>query len=429
MPPLARLFENGMLSKKHIKKLNRSWDNINLSLEDIPDLKQPQEGSELHKKELDDVKFYVSNPSFAPNFLKLSDEKPETIFKKFAKENNLLVDLKKISKLCKQLDGIILNLKFKYDRLRPKRSMINNGDEFHVNKIRDSKSPSYPSGHTAIAYFIADIIAKDNPKSRSDLTTLADMIAQSRIDNGLHYPSDLSFGRYIGELAASKLIDNPSLKINENIELDHHNKILNTKRKRKLVLKENFGNYSQEKAKLLAEFIRRSNEIERYHVSYDDCLEASSLFLHAFPVEYCTDNKFIRSHLDGLHTAAQLKPIDSTRKLMAIHKTLGQDVLERGEPGMFRNFSHSSRSGVTYPEPSDIMNHLNTWYSSDGYPFVRHTFYEWVHPFCDGNGRTGRIILASEMDFNFDKILTLIDDTYLNRLVTLAEQIQRKFLK
>ena len=33
------------------------------------------------------------------------------------------------------------------------------------------------------------------------------MIGQTRIDNGVHYPTDVEFGRFIGELASERLID------------------------------------------------------------------------------------------------------------------------------------------------------------------------------------------------------------------------------
>jgi len=429
MPLLERLFESGQLSEKHIRKLNRSWDNIDLSLEEIPNLSFPPVGSCKHDEEIDNVKFHVSNPAFSPKFLEISDSKPEKIFKKYVSQNNLKGDELKIKALCRQFDALILNLKLKYNRMRPKEAMINIGDDFPIGKIRDSKSPSYPSGHTAIAYFIADMLSKDNPEVRSELTTIADMIAQSRIDNGLHYPSDLTFGRYLGELAASKVIDQPLTKIDENIELNYHSHILNSKRDRRMVLKENFGEYSKQKAAEMAEFIRRSNEIERFNVDYDDCVEASSLFLQGFPSDYCTDNLFIRSHLGGLQKAASTSPVNDAYKLIGVHKALGEGVLERGAPGMFRNFSHSARSGVSYPEPEDIMGHLDTWFNADAFPFVRHTFYEWIHPFCDGNGRSGRILLAAELNFNFNKILPLIDNNYLSNLVSLSEEIQRKFLK
>jgi hypothetical protein len=417
------------LNKKIVNKLNRKWDNIDLTLEDIPDLQYPREGSKKHLSEIDDVKFHVVNPAFTPKFLELSDVKPEKIFKKYIRENNLKGDAEKIGKLCNQLDGLVMNLKVKYDRLRPKNSMINMGDEFPINKIRDSKSPSYPSGHTAIAYFIADILANDNPDARIDLTTVADMIAQSRIDNGLHYQSDLTFGRYIGELAASKIIKEPKSKISENNKMNIHTQIINKKRERMSIVKENFGGYSKEKASEMAEFIRRSNEIERYRLNYSDCLESASLFLQGFPIEYCTENKFIRSHLDGMYNSAKLLPINNINKIINVHKALGSDVLERGNPGMIRNFSHSARSGVIYPEPEHILDHLNTWTSPGGSAFVRHTFYEWVHPFCDGNGRSGRILLAAELEFDFNKILALINDNYLSNLISLSEEIQRKFLK
>ena len=71
--------------------------------------------------------------------------------------------------------------------------------------------------------------------------------------------------------------------------------------------------------------------------------------------------------------------------------------------------------GKIYP-PKNI-NKLNDFKN----PWVKHIIYEWVHPFADGNGRSGRIILAADTDFDFDKIMDFIDDKYVSRIVNFVE--------
>ena len=48
---------------------------------------------------------------------------------------------------------------------------------------------------------------------------------------------------------------------------------------------------------------------------------------------------------------------------------------------------------------------------------MRHIVYECIHPFGDGNGRSGRIILLSDLDYNLAKINDLIGHNYINKLI------------
>ncbi|MBI4991401.1 phosphatase PAP2 family protein, partial [Candidatus Gottesmanbacteria bacterium] len=57
---------------------------------------------------------------------------------------------------------------------------------------------SFPSGHTALAFAAAYILAKEHKKWSRWYYLLAFLIAFSRIYLGKHYPSDVLFGIIIG---------------------------------------------------------------------------------------------------------------------------------------------------------------------------------------------------------------------------------------
>ena len=428
MLSLEKLFENESLIDDIdiIQESIVTRDVLNFKFKDIPELSPPIPNSTRHHKDLEVLQNCYLKPSLSERFLDLSHEKSEAIFKKYCKENGLKTDFKKIKKLNKQLSKVVKKAKDKYQRLRPKDYMKKTGEQFPYHDIEEMESYSYPSGHTAHAYFTSGILSKEFPDHLNEFRTLAELIGQSRIDNGVHYPSDIEYGRYIGELAARMQNDKSSIPISDRkiVAEIFRNAAKNCEMTHSL-----FNNYNEQYANDLAEFIRRSNEIEYYDVDYQECLDAAKLFIQGFPGEYCTENKYIRSHLEALTAAAKYSPVNSFQKITGVHKSLGAEVLERGSPGALRDFKHSARSGTVYPDPHKLIDYLDKWSGTIEHPFIRHAFYEWIHPFGDGNGRSGRIILASELDFDFQKVNQMIDDSYLNRIIYISDKIAQGFLR
>ena len=166
----------------------------------------------------------------------------------------------------------------------------------------------------------------------------------------------------------------------------------------------------------LANFIHRSNEIERYHLDYRSVYNAAADYLSGYPIKYCTDNPYISSHLSGIYSVI-LHPLRSIDSIREVHRSLGARVLERGSPGEFRNVKRMSGAGDMYADPDRIVDCLSWLLEQDLDPWSMHCFYEIIHPFGDGNGRSGRIILAGDMSFNFQKINELIDKDYIPNII------------
>ena len=405
--------------QKDVLEMSKGWPSIDIKINEIPHLDYPEDQTISMKEDLDLLKSCFFNPMCDSNFLETSNNKPFSLFKKYVEDNGLDYDIDTLDKINEDLASLILNLKYKYNRPRPKKYMETRGISFPYDSVKDSGTPSYPSGHSAHAFFNALMISKKHPDHEMRLKNLAEMIAQSRIDLGVHFPSDVSFGKFVGEMCASRCLGYvPNKKLKEGVMSRQDTR--NARDKFRMAAKKHkISDHGTSYLDELCEFVIRSNQIERYNVSHEEAEKACRSFLNGLPVEYCTDDKYIKSHLSALDAASHCDQIDSPDKVQYIHNALGIEVLERGEPGIFRDFDHYARStGYQYTIPVDIPSVVLEWCNTpNDDKFERHIVYECIHPFSDGNGRSGRIILCCDMDFDFAAVNDMIGSDDIPKIV------------
>ena len=88
-----------------------------------------------------------------------------------------------------------------FDVARPSELAEQHGIQFEFDYLESAQTPSYPSGHTTQAFYIATKLSRLYPHLSKDLFVLANMVAESRVDRGVHFPSD----NEAGKLLAAKL--------------------------------------------------------------------------------------------------------------------------------------------------------------------------------------------------------------------------------
>ena len=71
---------------------------------------------------------------------------------------------------------------------------------------------SYPSGHATHAVAFAEILATMFPDRAAAFRDRAHAIAQSRVDAGVHYTSDIQEGEVVGKEIAKKLLAKPAFR-------------------------------------------------------------------------------------------------------------------------------------------------------------------------------------------------------------------------
>ncbi len=88
-------------------------------------------------------------------------------------------------------------IKIKTRRIRPFKAL----PEIH-NLIRPPDEFSFPSGHAAGAFMMATLLNHFYPSLTLLCYIIAVIIAMSRIYNGVHYPSDVIAGSFLGIFSA-----------------------------------------------------------------------------------------------------------------------------------------------------------------------------------------------------------------------------------
>lgn len=74
------------------------------------------------------------------------------------------------------------------------------------------KSGAYPSGHSTQAFLWAGLLAEIFPEHRAALRERAELVAWSRVIGGVHYPTDITAGRILGDRLAVEFLKRPAVK-------------------------------------------------------------------------------------------------------------------------------------------------------------------------------------------------------------------------
>jgi hypothetical protein len=377
------LFKSLFHETKHENKklkLTSSVKELVGALESIPMLHFPLPGSQEFNSDLNEVIDCYNNQCLHHNFLNKSHESVSKTFKHFLdQEYGGKLDWHMLSKILDEVGDIITILKKKYKRERPKHFLKHMSNDYE--NIKKSHSYSFPSGHTACAFFLCNVLSEDLPNLKHDLKTLAELIGQSRIDNGVHFPSDVLYGKLVGEILADFY---HKQNIKENVNL-------------KEIAISLRSNLSQQKAlemyaKDISEFLFNTLVNENIKCDFFKCKSAAFNFLEGLPPEYASDDVAIKSLLESIQFLQKSK-ITCVSEVTHLNN-------------LFSKFSHNPiRHRVLMTEscsPKKILKNLNYILENSEDAISKKVLFDWIKPFEKFNNSLSSIILLADLNFNFD---------------------------
>ena len=122
----------------------------------------------------------------------------EKVFEQVCKENNLEYPKELVERLLKSATGIILDLKYHYNRPRPFQLASHYNMKLGEHVMESMKTPSYPSGHSTQGILIGKVLQTKLPINTDAFLAAGKRISYSRNVGRAHYPSDSRLGEDIG---------------------------------------------------------------------------------------------------------------------------------------------------------------------------------------------------------------------------------------
>lgn len=216
--------------------------------------------------------------------------------------------------------------------------------------------------------------------------------SQKKIEHylGLHYPSKKEMKEYEKEFSGIKLFFEQNKLLLQTLQKKYQTKIKNSTKDELFALENEF----------LIQFTFDTNRIEGSKLSYKDTkyLLEEGISPREKPLR---DIKEAENHKKAYEFIKESLSNDISKEfILKLHALLKQNVTE--DAGLFR--TGQVRVGNLVPVKADLIeteieNLLESYQENkDMHPLEKavefHTHFERIHPFFDGNGRVGRLLLS-----------------------------------
>ena len=145
------------------------------------------------------------SPSNDEDMQPLLDESMSKLFNALIETSGHESHYPVIKKYISDIIPIILDHKNHFNALRPNELAKSVGIEFDYDFLESAQTPSYPSGHATQAFYLAHKLSALFPDLKRSFYELADMVAISRIERGVHFPSDISAGKLLANKLAGEV--------------------------------------------------------------------------------------------------------------------------------------------------------------------------------------------------------------------------------
>ena len=196
--------------KRHKKRMSRDLGTLNgFPIHKFKNMPPPENESDTTEEEID----YLDNIPVDNTFIESADEIDQH-FKSFLNAKGLEYPEEELKRIINGVRGIILILKYHYNRPRPWQIAQAKGLKLDAENLKSASTPSYPSGHAAQGRFIGRYLADLYPEYGQELIKIGDDIAYSRNMAKVHYPSDSEFGKLIGD-EMYEYVHQPELELSE----------------------------------------------------------------------------------------------------------------------------------------------------------------------------------------------------------------------
>ena len=187
------------------KYIDNDYNILDINTDAIRVEDPPTDDSHTTRMELEELEGISREAKIPKSIMNIADKNPLELFFSLAKKNNLDPLEDEVRAIADDWTKLSFYYKLMFKRRRPWEVKKEHDIDFVVNKSDSSESPSYPSGHAMMGYGVAEFYKDKYPLMADKWDNIADVIAHSRLQAGVHYPSDVKASKSIVSQANSQI--------------------------------------------------------------------------------------------------------------------------------------------------------------------------------------------------------------------------------
>lgn len=143
-------------------------------------------------------------------FASHSETDEQEMYSKFADSLGIILPENFVSNIMKQIEPILFYLKKHHNRARPEQFAAAHNIPFQTSITHSTFHPAYPSGHALDSYIMSHYMKMLSPEHSDEIEEFSRRMRESRLDAGLHYPSDNKISKDLAhDIIKHKLIQIP----------------------------------------------------------------------------------------------------------------------------------------------------------------------------------------------------------------------------
>lgn len=144
------------------------------------------------------------------HFANTAETSEKELYDKFIRENlGIDVPTSFVTNIIDQIDPVTFYFKKYFDRARPEQFARRINIPFQTKSPTDAKHPAYPSGHALDSFVMEHVMSQLRPDMKNQISSFCKNMRESRLNLGLHYPSD----NVMSKLIANEIINSGLLEI------------------------------------------------------------------------------------------------------------------------------------------------------------------------------------------------------------------------
>lgn len=179
----------------YVTQIKRENKYLHINPHELPMLPPPANDSDETKNEVEHILDIMSKEPLSSRFVDKTSESVNNVF--FDVCDFLSVDpiMDVASDIADDILKIAMYMKFKFLRPRPYQLAPYFDGDIHATDAMAEESPAYPSGHSMQGFALGKLYAETYPEHASKFIDLGRKVGLSRIQAGVHYPSDVVYAK------------------------------------------------------------------------------------------------------------------------------------------------------------------------------------------------------------------------------------------